>query len=458
MKIFNRHPVQSPLKQAFLDYRQANKSSLSISQKSFRKHGYIPHPIDFSHLSGKKIFLNYRGEALPARYDLRTNGRMTNVKDQGSAGTCWAFATCSSMESCLLPDEEWDFSENNMKNLMAQNCSDGWDRSFDGGGNQWMSTAYLARWNGPVREKDDPYNPNEGNCQTFPVKKHLKKVIFIPPRKSPSDNTNIKTAIINYGAVFSAMAYDDAYYNEPTNSYYATGSYPNHAVTLAGWDDNYSRTKFANTPPGDGAYIVKNSWGQAWGDNGYFYISYYDLWIGMENAVYNKSENPKSAQSILQYDPLGWIASYGFESDTAWMANVFEAANRMAISGFSFYTASPASSYSLYLYTNVKPGKPRSGKVAKEIKGTVEEASYYTRNFSSPVTVNKGDLFSIVVKLTTPGYDYPLPCQIKLEGISSNAQSKPGQGFISDNGSSWYDIYEVSTNASVCLKLFAMQS
>jgi C1A family cysteine protease len=458
LRIFKRRPVQSPLSQAFLDYRQAIPSIMSISQKSFRKPGYIPHPFAFTHLSGKKIFLYYRGEALPTRYDLRTEGRMTPVKDQGSAGTCWAFATYGSAESCLLPEQDWDFSENNMKDLMAQNCSEGWDRSFDGGGNQWISTAYLARWSGPVREKDDPYNTNEGSCQTFPVKKHLKTVIFIPPRKSPTDNTNIKTAIMNYGAVFSAMAYNDAYYNESTSSYYATGGYPNHAVTLAGWDDNYSRKKFDPIPPGDGAYIVKNSWGKAWGDNGYFYISYYDLWIGMENAVYNKFENPKSNQVILQYDPLGWIASYGFESDTAWMANIFKATDRLSVSGFSFYTASPASSYSLYLYTNVKPGKPRSGTVAKQIQGTVDEPSYYTRSFSSPVAVNKGDLFSIVVKLTTPGYNYPLPCQIKLEGISSNARSKPGQGFISDNGNSWSDIYEVSKDASLCLKLFATQS
>lgn len=457
MRIFNRHPVRSPVNQDFIKFRQDTRHRLNISQTSTIKEGYIPHPLDLSHLSGKKIFLGYRAEALPSSFDLRQKGRITEVKDQGPAGTCWAFATCSSMESCLLPEEEWNFSENNMKNLLAESCPEGYDRSFDGGGNQWMSAAYLARWSGPVREQDDPYDPLEGNCRGFAAKKHLKKVIFIPPRKSPTDNTNIKTAIMNYGAVFSAMAYDDTYYNEQTAAYYATEGFPNHAVTLAGWDDNYSRKKFKSNPPGNGAFIVKNSWGKSWGDEGYFYISYYDLWIGIENALFNKSEPPKSSQIILQYDPLGWIASYGFQSDTAWMANIFEADTRMAVGGFSLYTASPSSSYAVYLYTDVKAGKPRSGKLAKTIKGTIDEPSYYTRSFSNPITISKEEKFSIVVKLTTPGYNYPIPCEIRMEGISSKAKSNPGQGFISDNGRRWYDIYEVAQDSSICLKAFATQ-
>ncbi|MGS0764568.1 lectin like domain-containing protein [Syntrophomonas curvata] len=457
MKIFNRHPLRSPVSPNFTKYIQEARTGLNISQKPISKEGYIPHPLDLSHLGGKKIFLGYRAEALPASFDLRSQGRMTGVKDQGPAGTCWAFATCGSMESCLLPEEEWDFSENNMKNLLAESCPEGFDRSFDGGGNQWMSTAYLARWSGPVREKDDPYDPLEGNCKVFATKKHLKRVIFIPSRKSPTDNTNIKTAIMNYGAVFSAMAYDEVYFNEQTAAYYAPEGFPNHAVTLAGWDDNYSRKKFKSIPPGDGAFIVKNSWGKNWGDQGYFYISYHDLWIGVENALFYKAESPKTSQLILQYDPLGWIAGYGFQSDTAWMANIFKADARMAINGFSLYAASPASRYSVYLYTNVGAAKPRSGKLVKTVKGTADEPSYYARNFSSPITVSQGEIFSIVVKLTTPGYNYPVPCEIKMEGISSKARSNPGQGFISDNGSRWHDIYDIAPDSSICLKAFAVK-
>ena len=52
----------------------------------------------------------------------------------------------------------------------------------------------------------------------------------------------------------------------------------NHEVAIVGWDDNYSRTNFRNYASiGDGAWIVKNSWGSNWADNGYFYVSYYDV-------------------------------------------------------------------------------------------------------------------------------------------------------------------------------------
>lgn len=454
MRIFKRQPVRSPVNPDFIKYQQSLKQSNGV-QISGHKMGYIPHPLDLSHLTGKKIFIGYRGEALPSFYDLRQKGRVSPVKDQGPAGTCWIFATNSSLESCLLPEEKWDFSENNMKNLLAEECPQGYDRSFNGGGNQWMSTAYLTRWSGPVLEKDDPYDPFEGNCNVFSTRKHLKRVVFIPPRKSPTDNTNLKTAIMNYGAVFSGMAYDDGYYNEQTSSYYSTEGFPNHAVSLVGWDNNYSRKKFKSSPPGDGAFIVKNSWGKNWGDNGYFYISYYDFFLGVENALFSKTGNPKSTQIIHQYDPLGWIGSVGFESDTAWFANIFEAESNQKISGFSFYTASPNSSYSIYLYENITAGKPRSGKLVKSLKGTVDEPSYYVRNFSNPIGVNKGQKFSLVVKLTTPDYNYPIPCEVRIDVISSKATSSPGQGFVSENGKTWYDLYDLITDTSICLKAFA---
>ncbi len=454
MRLFKRQPVRSPINPDFIKYQLSVKQSDSVEE--FRhKMGYIPHPLDLSHLTGKKIFIGYRGEALPSVFDLRKQDRVSPVKDQGPAGTCWIFATYGSLESCLLPEEKWDFSENNMKNLLAEECPQGFDRSFDGGGNQWMSTAYLARWSGPVLEKDDPYDPFEGNCNVFQTRKHLKRVVFIPPRKSPTDNTNLKTAIMNYGAVFTAMAYDDAYYNEETASYYSTEGFPNHAITLVGWDNNYSRKKFKSSPPGDGAFIVKNSWGENWGDNGYFYISYYDFFLGVENALFSKTGNSKSTQIIHQYDLLGWIGSVGFESDTAWFANIFEAESHQKISGFSFYTASPNSSYSIYLYENVTAGKPRSGKLVKSLKGTIDEPSYYVRNFSNPIGVNQGQKFSLVVKLTTPDYNYPVPCEVRLDGLSSKAKSNPGQGFLSENGKTWYDLYDLIIDTSICLKAFA---
>ena len=79
---------------------------------------------------------------------------------------------------------------------------------------------------------------------------------------------------------------------------------------------------FDNPPPGNGAFIVRNSWGSTWGDAGYFYISYYDTRIGRDNAMFT-AQPPTTYTRIYQYDPLGWVANFGFGTDTAYYANVF---------------------------------------------------------------------------------------------------------------------------------------
>jgi C1A family cysteine protease len=124
--------------------------SITGNQTNEKKYatGYIvPFPNDPS-IKNKGEQITVSGyqplTSLPSIYDLRPN-KVTSVKNQNPAGTCWAFATYGSLESYLMPNENWDFSENNLKN------THGFDKDPNyGGGNQFMSTAYLARWSCPV--------------------------------------------------------------------------------------------------------------------------------------------------------------------------------------------------------------------------------------------------------------------------------------------------------------------
>ena len=111
-----------------------------------------------------------------------TLNRATSVKDQGSAGVCWAFASLFISGINLLPGENRDFSENNMKNLLSSSYSEGFDRGANDGGNEFMSTAYLARWSGPVAESDDPYSYSGVSSGNPPLQKHVQDVLFIPDR------------------------------------------------------------------------------------------------------------------------------------------------------------------------------------------------------------------------------------------------------------------------------------
>ena len=150
----------------------------------------------------------------PAYYDLRSLKKVSqSIKDQGTSGTCWAFATYESLESFLMPRENWDFSENNLKNLLTSAYPGGFD--YIEGGNMFMSTAYLARWSGPVKEIDDPYNPYSGmSPNNLPIQKHVQNVSFYPDRNGPMDNNEIKSAVMNYGVVYTTINYDPTFYTE----------------------------------------------------------------------------------------------------------------------------------------------------------------------------------------------------------------------------------------------------
>jgi len=420
-----------------------------LSPGSEKGLGFIPSPHDFSYLKGlkpKAAEINF----YPSSYDLRSLGKLSPVKDQGPYGTCWAFATYGSLESCLLPGELRDFSEDNMINL------DGFDRGYNDGGNHDMATAYLARWSGPVNESDDPYS-DHWSPQGLPPQKHVQEVLYLPPRSGPGDNDTIKWALMTYGGVGTSIYWGDSCYNPTYKSYYYSGTAAvNHGVVIVGWDDNYDKARFAGasgTPPGNGAFIVRNSWGSSWGDSGYFYVSYYDSRIGMANAVFNNAESVTNYGKIYQYDTLGWTTSGSFGSQTGWFAAVFQATSTETISAVAFYSAALNSSYEVYVQPSYTGSNLKGSLVAS---GTLSLLGFHTVSFA-PQPIPPGN-FSVAVKLTTPGYNYPIPMENPISGYSSTATANFGQTFVSSNGSSWTDLNSIQLKSSVCLKAYTQPS
>lgn len=441
---------QAPFNPQFLEFMQkCSRGEYYPWTEEGNYLGYIPPSVYLPHLKTGKSKAEHSNLFYPSTYDLRTYGKMTPVRNQGSCGSCWVFATYGSLESTLLTAETRDFSENHLKN------THGFDLSCCNGGNEFMSMAYLSRWSGPWNETDDPYNPSSCTSTTDkPVQKHIQNAFFVPENLTLiASIPDIKYAIMNYGAVKASYYHSDSYYNSTYKSYYYNGSSStNHAVTIAGWDDTFSRTKFNNQPPGDGAFLVKNSWGTSWGASGYFYLSYYDSSLSGFTIFFG--EPTANFDYIYQYDPLGWISSFGYGSETAWFANIFTATSNQYLLAVSFYVASPNSPYEIYIYTNVTSG-PRTGTLSGTKTGTIENAGYNTILLNSPVSLSPGQKFSVVVKLTTPGYNYPIPIEYAYSGYSSGASASSGQSFISSNGTSWQDITSSISTANVCIKAFA---
>ena len=465
----------APENPAFSHYIDLKVRAKAPAVKQGQALGYVPPSVDLSHLKGKPVAWaavdaeaedsgtdlvtqDTQTSGYPSVYDLRTLGKVTAVRDQGICGACWAFATYGSLESTLLPRETWDFSENNMLN------TNGYDVGRCDGGSDIMAMAYLARWSGPVNEQADPY-ALDGlfSPPSLKDRKHSQGMFIIPPRKDYTDNSNLKAAITNYGGVYSAMYWDQGALNASRASYYAGyPDMPNHAITLVGWDDTYSRTKFAtfptyydgtpitnadgtpfvSVPPGDGAFIAKNSWGTGFGDKGFFYISYYDPMIGFtENTVFT-AEPLKNLKQVYQYDDLGWVGNLGSGdgSDTAWFANIFRAQEPGQVAAVSFYTSTENSAYTVSIYTNPADSPVTAlGPVATK-SGSFELAGYHTVNIDPPVPVSLAQKFSVVVKLRTPNYPFPIPLEVEIPGYTSSVVAHYGESYKSADGSAWTDI------------------
>ncbi|MBN2313211.1 MAG: hypothetical protein JXM79_04735 [Sedimentisphaerales bacterium] len=432
----------APLNPEFQNHLVEKESMLMFESRETagQTFGRVPSPLDWSHLKSQSVSLMFR-TTTPTAFDLRDEGFVTAVRNQGSCGACWTFSTYGALESTLLMLEgkPWDFSENHLKN------HHGFDMSPCEGGNEQMSIAYLTRWAGPVSESDDPYNDRADRLSPGgPCQKYVTTVL----RYSSSEE--IKNAIVNSGAVHAWMFYDDRYFNSSMNTYFYDGRLSgadevNHDITIVGWHDKKS-VEGAQT---NGAWIAKNSWGRLFGENGYFYISYEDAKAVTEAVGYYDAVPTSSYQHIYQYDPLGQTTSWGGQ-ETAWGANVFTAEANEVLSAVGFYTLAQNTSYEVCIYDRFNGSFFSELLVSTE--GTLTFPGYYTVTLPTPVTLMKGDDFGIVVKLTTPGYSWPVPLEMPIDGYNTVSTANAGESYVSKNGVTFTDITDEYPNTNVCIK------
>ncbi|MCP4218348.1 MAG: hypothetical protein GY765_27170 [bacterium] len=442
-------PKDAPLNPEFLDFLDAKrKGELKLRSDDGFPLGDIPLPFDMSRIrpsSTKRV-----NETYSTVYDLRNQNKLTSVKDQADCGACWTFGTYASLESCLMPSEQKDYSEQNM------NAHHGFDNPECEGGNTQIATAYLARWDGPISESDDPYPYTRLPREGFTIRKHVQQVIELPERTSSLDNDTAKYFIRNFGALKASIFYTAGYYNSSTYGFYNNGyTSTNHAISLVGWDDSFSASNFPDTPAGNGAFIARNSWGTDWGESGYFYISYYDTSLS-SFACFNNAESTGNYDSVYQYDPLGATVSSGYGgSYTAWGANIFTATKNESLGAVGFYSTDSDMNYEIYVYTGVSDNEPGSGTLQATKTGTHAYPGYYTVQLDSAVSLTGGQKFSVVIKFVNNSYEYPISLERPIDDYSSAAAANLGESFMDSDGSgSWYDTASGSANRNVCIKAF----
>ena len=388
--------------------------------------------------------------SLPARYDLREKGRVSTIRNQGAYGTCWAFGALTAMESALLPENFYLFSVDHMS------MSNSFKMTQYDGGEYTMGMAYLAAWQGPVNEKDDPYGDGKTDHNLTPVK-HVQEMRVIASK----DIFAIKEAVFKYGGVqtsfynsLSSLNAKTPYYNNETSAYCYIGTKkPNHEVVIIGWDDNYSKENFSIPLEADGAFICQNSWGSSFGEQGIFYVSYYDTNIGTHNVVYTRIDEVDNYDNIYQSDLCGWVGKMGYDKESMYGANVFTAESDEEVVAAAFYATAPDTEYKIYVVNNfVDESSMHNRSLIAE--GILEDAGYYTVDFREGIPVAAGERYAIVLYVSTPGATHPMAIEYDSgDRFLDNIDLSDGEGYISYNGAYFENVKE-KQNCNLCIKAF----
>lgn len=372
-----------------------------------------------------------------AQYSLVSEGRVPAVRNQGSFGTCWSFSTLAAAESNIitqgLADTSVDLSEmqlvyymyhpavDPLGNITEGEGSERTDGETVAGGRSDYAMSVLARWNAVADETKIPYswassvsdgtktltNDYATDYNEFVINGYYA----INNKKNASE---LKAAIQQYGAATVAYYADDENYNAANSSFFSGSAHAgstNHAVSIVGWDDNYSRENFGTKangylrPENDGAWLIRNSWGSSWGDRGYFWISYEDESI--EDTSFIVIMQKSDTYDNNYYYDGGTMYSPSAKVHGA--VNIFESkkdAELLKAVSVVFPTETNVNySVDIYVNSNGKDFDPdflKNGSVkpvaSAHTEGETTFAGMYTIELNNPVALSAGDKFAVVIR------------------------------------------------------------
>lgn len=398
----------------------------------------------------------------PGTYNANEEGFVTDVKNQRNTSLCWAFSLASNLETSLLTrgQKYYDLSEEQLAYFWANRVNDPLGNTpndkitrtqsnYHGTGNGRVASFFLSTWSGMTTEEKVPF---QSSAVTWPdslaydTSAYMEDAIF-----SQYTVERTKQLLMEYNSV-SAMIYMlDNYYYPDTASYSCPQSgLVNHAVTIVGWDDTYSKENFpsASGVNNDGAWIVKNSYGKNWGKNGYFYLSYEDKSI--TNLVSNTAATTPAYPNNYFYDgaAAGTVTFPGKTINNGYyVSNIFKATagNGKDEELGEIVTAVPQDNtdFQIQVYTDLKnTSDPTSGTptYAEPVDYTQPLAGIHTIHLNTPVKIPQGTFYSVVIKIPNGSNKfYVEKTTTSTSWFTATAGIDPDQSFFSTSGKKWYD-------------------
>lgn len=395
-------------------------------------------------VSGNELPAAYRSDAVGAD-GKQISYLPTSFRDQNPYGICWTFSVLAACEASMIRNglatgsidlserhlAYYFYNKGNTTDAKGGTTGDYNEAVMAGknyltqGGNTLLTMWHLVSWCGPVAEEKAPYSglatdssvdvngllgaANSTGAAYEEDACHIQNAFLINmgTAADTQKKQEIKKLIMQYGALgMSYYSSTSSQYDDPVHdSYYNPGiTGTNHAVAVIGWDDTFPKENFAQQAPGDGAWLIRNSWGDekaGCAQNGNFWLSYYDASINTGSttryAYVFDAQAADNYDNICQYDGDAGMSVITTTGETK-ASNLFRvtAKGGEILRAVGIGIGQTDTDCTLTVYKNPEMGDPQSGTLLLTQNVHLSYPGYHTIPLTEALPFEEGDRYAVV--------------------------------------------------------------